>query len=242
MTIVLLGISSPLRADTLMVAVASNFSMPMKEIATAFEQESGHRLNVAFAASGKLYAQIVNGAPFQVFLSADRDKPARLEQEGLAKPGSRFTYATGALILWSATPGFVDPEGLVLQSNTFDHLALPSPKLAPYGAAAKEVLENLGLFAGLSNKLVAGENIAQTYQFVASGNAELGFVARSQVMKSDQLINGSAWLVPVELHGPIRQDAILLARGEGNAGAEALMSYLRSDKAKAIITSYGYLW
>ncbi|MDD4880771.1 MAG: molybdate ABC transporter substrate-binding protein [Gallionellaceae bacterium] len=227
-------------ADEIQVAVAANFTAPMKAIAAEFEKDTGHKASLAFGASGKFYAQIKNGAPFQVFLSADDEKPAKLEQEGLAVPGSRFTYAIGTLVLWSAKPGFVDAKGEVLKKGNFEHLALASPKLAPYGAAAVEVMDKLGLTASLQPKFVQGENIAQTQQFIVTGNAELGFVALSQVMKDGKVSEGSAWVVPANLHTPIRQDAVILANGKGNAAAEALMKYLKSAKAAAIIKAYGY--
>ncbi len=228
------------RADEVQVAVAANFTAPMNAIAAEFAKDTGHKANLAFGSSGKFYAQIKNGAPFQVFLSADDEKPAKLEQEGMTVPGSRFTYAIGTLVLWSAKPGFVDAKGEVLKKGNFAHLAIASPKLAPYGVAAVETMEKLGLMANVQPKLVQGENIAQTQQFVITGNAELGFVALSQVMKDGKVSEGSAWVVPANLHTPIRQDAVILANGKGNAAAEALMKYLKSAKAAAIIKSYGY--
>jgi molybdate transport system substrate-binding protein len=227
-------------AEDVQVAVAANFTAPMQAIAAAFEKDTGHKPQLAFGSSGKFYAQIRNGAPFQVFLSADDEKPARLQEEGLAVAGTRFTYAVGQLALWSAKEGVVDNKGDVLKKGGYAHLAIASPKLAPYGAAAIEVLKNLGLLETVQPKFVQGENIAQTYQFVASGNAELGFVALSQVMKDGKLTQGSAWIVPATLHTPIRQDAVMLAAGKGNAAASALMAYLKSDKAKVIIRAYGY--
>lgn len=228
------------QADEIQVAVAANFTAPMKAIAAEFEKDTGHKANLAFGSTGKFYAQIKNGAPFQILLAADDETPAKLEREALAVPGSRFTYAIGTLVLWSAKPGFVDAKGEVLKAGKFEHLALASPKLAPYGAAAVEVLDKLGLTTGLQAKFVQGENIAQTQQFVVTGNAELGFVALSQVMKDGKVGEGSAWIVPGNLHTPIRQDAVILASGKGNAAAEALMKYLKSAKAAAIIKSYGY--
>ena len=222
------------------VAVAANFSAPMQKIAAAFEQDTGHKAIVSFGATGKLYAQISNGAPFQVFLAADEATPARLEREGKAVDGSRFTYAVGQLALWSADASTVDAQGAVLKTGNFKHLAVANPKLAPYGAAAMQVLDQLGLTARLQPRLVTGENIAQTYQFVASGNAQLGFVALSQVMEGGKITQGSAWQVPPQLHAPIRQDAVLLATGKDNPGATALLQYLRGDKARAVVQSYGY--
>ncbi len=227
-------------AETVSVAVAANFTAPMKAIAEQFENDTGHKTQLAFASSGKFFAQIGNGAPFEVFLSADTQKPQQLEQQGLVVAGSRFTYALGSLALWSAQTDLVDAAGQVLRSNVFRHLAIASPKLAPYGLAAQETLQKLGVWSALQDKLVSGENIAQTYQFIATGNAELGFVALSQVMTDGKLAAGSAWLVPAELYSPIRQDAALLERGKDNAAAAALLDYLRSDKAAAIIRSYGY--
>ena len=228
------------RAEAVQVAVAANFTAPMQAIAAAFEKDTGYTLRLAFGSSGKFYAQIRNGAPFQVFLSADADKPARLEQEGLAVGGTRFTYAIGQLALWSAKEGMVDSKGEVLKKGDYAHLAIANPKLAPYGEAAIGVLQNLGLLQSLRSRLVQGENIAQTYQFVASGNAELGFVALSQVFRDGRLTHGSAWIVPARLHAPIRQDAVILANGKGSAAAAALMAYLKGDAAKALIRSFGY--
>ncbi|GAB4357436.1 MAG: molybdate ABC transporter substrate-binding protein [Methylohalobius sp. ZOD2] len=227
-------------AETVNVAVAANFTAPMRAIAEAFEQATGHRLKLAFGSSGKLFTQIQNGAPFQVFLSADDEKPKKLEQDALTVPGSRFTYALGTLVLWSATPGFVDDKGAILTQGDFKHLALSNPKLAPYGTAAIETMAALGVKNQLNPKLVLGENVAQTYQFVATGNAELGFVALSQVIRDGRIAEGSAWIVPAELHPPIRQDAVLLATGKDNAAAQALVDYLKSDKAAAVIRNYGY--
>ncbi|MEW6132128.1 MAG: molybdate ABC transporter substrate-binding protein [Pseudomonadota bacterium] len=227
-------------ADEVQVAVAANFTAPMKAIAADFEKDTGHKARLAFGSTGKFYAQIKNGAPFQVFLAADDTTPARLEKEGMTVPGSRFTYAVGTLVLWSAKPGFVDARGEVLKKGDFAHLALANPKVAPYGAAAVEVMEKLGVLESLKPRFVLGENIAQTQQFVVTGNAELGFVALSQVMKNGKVGEGSAWVVPAKLHTPIRQDAVILASGRGNAAAEALMKYLKSARAAAIIKSYGY--
>jgi molybdate transport system substrate-binding protein len=238
--LVALGLPMSLRAAEVQVAVAANFTAPMRAIAAAFEQDTGHKARLAFGSSGKFYAQIRNGAPFQVFLSADDEKPARLEQAGMAVAGTRFTYAIGQLALWSAKAGYVDNKGEVLKQGAYAHLAIANPKLAPYGAAAIEVLKNLGLLETVQPRLVQGENIAQTYQFVASGNAELGFVALSQVTRDGRLTQGSAWIVPAHLHAPIRQDAVILANGKDNAAASALMAYLKSDKAKAVIRAYGY--
>ena len=235
-----LACSSTALADQVQVAVAANFTAPMQTIASEFEKDSGHQLVVSFGATGQLYAQIKNGAPFEVFLSADESTPTKLESEGAAVGGSRVTYAIGTLALWSAKEGYVDAKGEVLQSGEFKHLAIANPKTAPYGLAATQVLASLGLSETVAAKLVEGQSIAQTLQFVASGNAELGFVALSQVYKNGKITSGSAWIVPAALHTPIRQDALLLRKGENNPAAVALMAYLQGPKAAAVINSYGY--
>jgi molybdate transport system substrate-binding protein len=222
------------------VAVAANFTAPMKTIAAEFAKDTGHQAKPSYGSTGKFYAQIRNGAPFEMLLSADDETSAKLVQEGLADPASRFTYAIGTLVLWSAKPGVVDAKAEVLKRGQFNKLALANPKLAPYGKAAVEVLTGMGLLNSITPKFVIGENIAQTYQFASTGNAELGFVALSQVMKDGKVVSGSGWIVPAKLHTPIRQDAVILAVGKGNPAAEALMKYLKSDKAKAIIKAYGY--
>ena len=227
-------------ADTVSVAVAANFTAPMQKIAAAFEADTGHKAELSFGATGKFYAQITHGAPFQILLAADDTTPAKLEREGKAVPHSRFTYAIGTLVLWSAKEGTVDAQGAVLKTGNFKHLAIANPKLAPYGMAATQVMDKLGVATALQPRLVQGENIAQTYQFVATGNAQLGFVALSQVMVDGKISQGSAWQVPSDMHEPIRQDAALLETAKGNAAAAALMQYLKGEKAKAIIKSYGY--
>lgn len=228
------------QADTVVVAVAANFAAPMHKIAAAFEADTGHRAELSFGATGKFYAQISHGAPFQVLLSADDTTPERLAREGKAVADTRFTYAVGTLVLWSAQPGYVDAHGAVLKTGDFRHIAIANPRLAPYGAAAVQAMDKLGVTAQLQPRFVQGENIAQTFQFVSSGNAPLGFVALSQVMVDGKIAKGSAWRVPAELHAPIRQDAVLLAPGKGNAAAAALLAYLRGGKARAIIASHGY--
>lgn len=222
------------------VAVAANFSGPMAQIAPAFEKATGHKAVIAYGASGKFYAQITNGAPFDVFLSADTETPSRLESGGQAVAASRFTYAIGKLVLWSAKPGLVDDKGALLKRGDFRFLAIANPKTAPYGAAAIEVMDKLGVATQFDDKLVRGENITQTYQFVATGNAELGFVALSQIYKDGQFAAGSHWVVPAGLYAPLRQDAVLLVRGKDNPAAEALLAYLKSDAAKSVIRAYGY--
>ena len=222
------------------VAVAANFTAPMQKIAAEFEKDTGHKLRLTFGGSGKVYAQISNGAAFEVFLAADDETPARLENEAQAVKGSRFTYAIGKLVLWSPKANYVDGQGEVLARGDFSHLAIANPKTAPYGVAAIEVLNQLGLKDRLQGKFVQGENIAQTYQFVSTGNAQLGFVALSQVFKEGSLTGGSAWLIPPSMYSAIRQDAVLLNKGLHNPGASALLSYLKGEKAKAIIRSFGY--
>ncbi len=234
----LLGISA--RAAEVRVAVAANFAGPMQAIATEFERDTGHRAVLALGSTGQFYAQIRNGAPFAVFLSADDETPAKLEAEGVAVTGSRFTYAIGRLALWSKKPGFVDGQGAVLHSGSFEKIALANPALAPYGVAAIEVLTRLGLRERLAPRIVQGANISQAYQYVATENVPLGFVALSQVMQNGQITQGSAWLIPSELHGPIRQDAVLLKPGRDQAAARALLQYLQSEKARAIIRRHGY--
>lgn len=240
LALALLCAAGATRADEVPIAVAANFTAPMKAIAADFEKETGHKAVPSFGSTGKFYAQIKNDAPFEVFLAADDETPARLEKEGEGLPGSRFTYAIGKLALWSRRPGQVDERGEVLAKGQFKHLALANPKLAPYGAAGIEVLKALGLFEAVQPKLVTGENISQTYQFVASGNAELGFVALSQVWKDGRIAEGSGWIVPQKYYTPIRQDAVLLAKGKGKPGAEALLAYLKGDKARAVIRGFGY--
>jgi molybdate transport system substrate-binding protein len=222
------------------VAVAANFTAPMRMIAAEFEKDMGHKAVLAFGATGAFYAQIRNGAPFQLLLAADDETPARLEKEGAALAGTRFTYATGRLVLWSAQAGVVDGKGDVLAKGGGDKIAIANPKLAPYGAAAMETMTQLKLLDKLQPRLVQGENIGQAFQFVATGNAPMGFMALSQVMVDDKIGTGSAWVVPAELHRPIRQEAVLLNPGQGSAAATALAAYLRGDKARAIIRSYGY--
>jgi molybdate transport system substrate-binding protein len=233
-------LSHAARADEVQVAIAANFAAPAKQLAADFEKETGHKVQAVFGATGKFYAQIRNGAPFEVLLAADDETPARLEKEGAAVAGTRFTYATGRLVLWSAKAGVVDAAGSVLKQGGFDHIALANPKLAPYGAAAVEALATLQLLDTLQPRFVQGENIAQTHQFVASGNALLGFVALSQVMTDGRITAGSAWIVPAHLHQPIRQDAVLLEKGKGKPAARAWLDYLRGDRARAVIKSLGY--
>ena len=233
------------QAGEVAVAVAANFSAPMQKIAKVFEQDTGHKAQLAFGATGKYYAQIKNGAPFAVLLAADDETPKRLEKEGWAVAGTRFTYAVGRLALWSKQPNFVDDKGDILRSNHFEKLgiykiAIADPKLAPYGAAAMEVMQRMGVQARLKFKLVQGDSIGQTYQFVSTENAQLGFVALSQISIEGRITQGSAWVVPQSLHTPLKQDAVLLKAGKDNAAALALLKYLQSDAAKTIVRGYGY--
>jgi len=227
-------------ADDVQVAVAANFTAPMKLIAADFEKDTGHKAVLTFGATGRFYAQISNGAPFEVFLAADDETPARLEKEGAAVNGSRFSYATGKLVLWSAQPGMVDAHGEVLKKGDFKKIAIAAPKLAPYGAAAVETMNKLGLQAALEPRLVQGESIGQAFSFVSTGNAELGFIALSQVYEGGKIKSGSAWMVPENLHSPIRQDAVLLTKAKDSKAAVQLMAFLKTDKARAVIRSFGY--
>ena len=227
-------------ADEVQVAVASNFTAPMERIAADFERVTGHRALLSFGATGKFYAQIKNGAPFGVFLAADAKTPARLVAEGDAVADSRLTYAFGHLVLWSTQEGTVDDQGAVLKTGDFRHLAIANPKTAPYGAAAIEVLTKLDLLEKLQPRFVTGENIGQAHQFVASGNAELGFVALSQVVVDGRLTKGSAWLVPGNLYSPIQQDAVILTQAADNPAAQALADYLKGAAARGIMLTYGY--
>ncbi|MGF6273191.1 molybdate transport system substrate-binding protein [Massilia sp. UYP11] len=227
-------------AGEVQVAVAANFAGPMEKLAEQFQRDTGHKAVLASGATGKFYAQIRNGAPFEVLLAADDATPARLETEGHVVAGSRFTYAVGRLVLWSARDGVVDAGGKVLNTASYRHLAIANPKTAPYGAAAIATLQKLGLVEAVRPRIVQGENIAQAWQFTSTGNAELGFVAQAQVWRDGKFTAGSGWIVPANMHAPIRQDAALLAKGERNPAARALLHYLRTDKAKALIRSFGY--
>lgn len=222
------------------VAVAAHFSAPLQRLAQAFERATGHTVRASVGATGALYAQVRHGAPFEVFLSADDRTPARLESEGLAVSGTRFVYATGRLVLWSADARLVDAQGAVLRAAPAHRLAVANPKTAPYGAAALQTLQRLGVAERWRPHLVQGENIAQVHQFVASGNAPLGFVALAQVRASGSTASGSAWLVPTHLHDSLRHEAVLLGRGQGQPAAQAFMAFLKSEQARAIIDAFGY--
>lgn len=235
-----LGVTCAVHAEEVHVAVAANFTAPMKVIAADFEKATGHKIVATFGATGKFYAQIQNGAPFDVFLAADDETPAKLEKENAIIAGSRFTYATGKLVLWSAKPDYVDAKGDILKKNSFTHIALATPKLAPYGLAAEETMKKLNVYDSLQDKFVQGESIGQTFTFVSTGNAELGFVALSQVYEGGKIKSGSAWIVPENLHQPIRQDAVVLSKAKDNKAATEFTKYLQSEPVKTIIRSYGY--
>ncbi|OYW39500.1 MAG: molybdate ABC transporter substrate-binding protein [Hydrogenophilales bacterium 12-61-10] len=225
-------------ADQASIAVAANFNAPMKALQPLFEKATGHALVLSSGATGKFYAQIKNGAPFDVLLAADDETPKRLQREGDALRTQ--TYAIGKLALWSADPKTIDGSDAVLKANQFKHVAVANPKLAPYGAAAMQVLAKLGLSEAVRDKQVTGENIGQTHQFVVSGNAEIGFLALSQIMQNGKLTSGSAWLIPSSYYTPIRQDAALLKHGAGNPAAQALLDFLRTPAAQKLIRGYGY--
>ncbi len=218
------------------VAVAANFTEAAKEIAAAFKAKTGHEAVLSFGASGQFYTQITQGAPFQVFLSADDARPKKLVDDGLAVPGSNFTYAIGKLVLWSKTPGLVKGKETLVAAS-FSKLSICNPVAAPYGAAAMETMKSLKVLETLQPKLVEGATITQAYQFVETGNAELGFVALSQLTAPE---TGSHWLVPQELYSPIRQDAVLLKSGASNEAATGFMAFLRSPEVRAIIEKFGY--
>lgn len=242
LAILLLGVIAPAlgMAAEAHIAVAANFAEPIKAVAAVLKKTTGHTLKITLGATGKLVAQIKNGAPFDVLLAADTQTPTRLLADGLALPGSRFTYATGKLVLWSADATKVDAQGDILKTGHFRKLAHAAPKVAPYGAAAVQVIDKLGLTAALAPKLVQGESIGQTFSFVYTGNADLGFVAMSQVLQGGKLKSGSMWVVPQHLYPPIQQDAVVLQRAAANPAAQALMTLLKSPNIKALIRSYGY--
>lgn len=229
----------PAQAGDTTIAVAANFAEPIKAIVTDFSHATGHTVKISTGATGKFYAQIVNGAPFDALLAADDDTPARLVAEKHGVPGSVFTYAVGRLVLWSANAGKVDAQASALKSGNFRFLSVANPRTAPYGRAAVKTLAAMKIDVP-DGKRVVGESIAQTWQFAATGNADLGFVALSQVWKDGKLASGSAWIVPANLHQPIRQDAVLLLHGQHNAATRALLDWLKSPSTRKIIESYGY--
>jgi len=222
------------------VAISANFVQPMKEIAAEFEKDTGHKLNLTQGASGKFYAQISNGAPFDVFLSADDETPSRLVKEGKAVAGTQFTYAIGRLALWSPDASLIDQGGDVLKTDKFKFIAIANAKVAPYGRAAVQTMQKLGVLTKIEPRVVQGESISQTFQFVTSGNAQLGFIALSQVWENSKLKTGSAWVVPEAMHEQLKQDVVLLNAGKDSQAAAALIAYLKSDKARKFIERYGY--
>ena len=229
--------AAPVFARDVPVAVAANFTEPAKEIAAAFKAATGDTAVLSFGASGQFYTQISHGAPYEVFLSADSDRPKKAEADGLAVSGTRFTYAVGKLVLFSKTPGLVDGAGAVLASGRFQKLSIADPAAAPYGAAAIQTLQHLHIYDAVKPKIVQGASITQAYQFVETGAAELGFVALSQVINEQ---GGSRWLVPTEDYAPIEQDAVLLKTGEADPAARAFLQFLKGPQARAIIKRFGY--
>ncbi len=230
------GVAPAFAAET-QVAVAANFTEPARDIAAAFKAATGHTATLSFNSSGAIYTQLSHGAPYEVFLSADPDRPTKAEQDGLGVPGSRFTYAIGRIVLYSKTPGLVDANGAVLSSSRFQKLAIADPAAAPYGIAAVQTMRKLGVYDKLKSKIVMGTSIAQAWQFVDTGAAELGFVALSQVIN---VTGGSRWIVPAADHSPINQQAILLYPGQTNPAARAFIDFLKTPAAVAIIRRYGY--
>jgi molybdate transport system substrate-binding protein len=236
------GVMPALSAE-LHLAVAANFSAPLQRLAPMFEQASGNKLVISAGASGQLYTQIKQGAPFDVFLSADTDKPRQLESEGLAVPGSRFIYAVGTLVLWSPKPDLVDDDGKILKTMSYHFIGVANPQTAPYGTAAQQVLTQLGLWDRLNqeHRIVIGENITQAWQFAATGNADLAFVALSQVLGEGDAISGSSWRVPQSMYEPIEQGAVIIASTHEKAAATAFATWLRTDPAVlAAIRAAGY--
>jgi molybdate transport system substrate-binding protein len=227
-------------ATEVKVAVAGNFAQPMKDIAAEFEKDTGHKLSLTQGATGKFYAQITNGAPFEVFLSADDETPSKLVKEGKAISGTQFTYAVGRLVLWSPDEKLVDQGGAILKTDRFKFIAIANAKVAPYGRAAVQTMHKLGVLSAIEPRVVQGESISQTHQFVTTGNAQLGFVALSQVWENNRIKSGSGWIIPEEMHEQLRQDIVLLNSGKDSSAATALINYLKSDKAKKIIGRYGY--
>lgn len=224
-------------AHQAMIAVAANFTSAAKELGAAFEKKTGHHVTFSFGSTGQLFTQIAHGAPFDAFLAADQARPERAEADGLGVAGTRFTYAVGRLVLWSADPDLIDGTSKVLSDATLSHVAIANPATAPYGAAAVETMKGLGVFADLEPRLVEGKNVSQTYQFVATGNAPVGFVAASQVLGND---TGSSWTVPDDMYVPLRQDAVLLKNGRDNEAAKAFLEFLKGAEAVKMIEGFGY--
>ncbi|GAB1231922.1 molybdate ABC transporter substrate-binding protein [Ferrigenium sp. UT5] len=232
------GLNGPLSAAEIRVAAAADFAAPMKTLAALFQQESGYTVVTSLGASGKLYAQIRKGAAFDVFLSADEEMPKRLLQEGLAITGSRFVYAIGRLVLWSAQPGFADDT--VLNRGNFSKLAIANPLYSPYGMAAKETMTKLTMWNAMQRKLDRSDDVLQTYRMAATEKADLAFIALSQVMKNGKVSVGSWWLVPPEMHTPLRQSAVLLNGAQDQAAAQAFLAFLKSEKARKVMRGFGY--
>ena len=242
--VAIIALTAPVtaRADEATVAVAANFTEVIEELETIFEAATDHTLTVTSGSTGKLYAQIKQGAPFDILMAADQARPERLESEGDAVSGSRFTYAIGQLVLWSPDAERISADGrAVLKVADFDHLAIANPDLAPYGLAAKQTLQHFGLWDALQPKLVMGQNIGQAFSMVATGNAQLGLVAKSYAVSARNETPGSRWDVPIDAHEPIRQDALILKRAADNPAARAFADFLRSDAAREVITRFGYM-
>ncbi|MEZ5843685.1 MAG: molybdate ABC transporter substrate-binding protein [Hyphomicrobiaceae bacterium] len=234
--VLLATVGTSASAGEVRIAVAANFTAPVKEIATAFEKAHGHKVVASFGATGQLYAQISQGAPYDVFLAADAKTPAKAVATGYAVTDTTFTYAVGRLVLFSKSPGLVDGEGTI-RAGRFKKISIANPATAPYGAAAVETMKALGVYDQMQSKIVQGNNIAQAFQFVDTGNAELGFVAKSQVVK---VRGGSRWEVPERMYKPIAQDAVLLKPGAGNTAARTFLAFLKGPEARAVIFRYGY--
>ena len=232
--------AAKVQAVEIKVAVASNFANVLKEVAIEFQKDTGHQLAITPGATGKFYAQISNGAPFDVFLSADDETPRKLAQEGKAIASSQFTYAIGRLALWSPNPEMIDKTADILKTDKFKFIAIANAKVAPYGQAAVQTMQKLGVLTKIEPRVVQGESISQTYQFVSTGNAQLGFVAMSQIVENGKIKMGSAWIVPEEMHEQLKQDAVVLQSCKHMSACQALIDYLKSEKAKKLMASYGY--
>ena len=234
----LLSVTS-VEAEEVKLAIAANFTDVARILAERFEQQTGHTTKISYGSTGKLYSQIEHGAPFEVFLAADRERPEKAENEGLAIAGSGFVYAQGKLVLWSLKSALFEQGEHYLNGGDFRHLAIANPKTAPYGMAAQQVMQHLGLLEQIRPKLVQGDSIAQTFQFVATGNADAGFVALTQI-KAWQGKSGTLWEIPSGYYAPIDQAAVLLKKGRHNPAAHAFLDFLKSGEAKQLIQAYGY--
>ncbi len=232
--------SSFVYAGELNAAVESSFALPMERIVALYQKASGNSVKINLNSSGKFYAQIKNGASFDILISSDESMPKRLVQDGLATGGSRFVFATEKLVLWSALPDFVDAKGAVLNKGNFNKLVIADPKLSAYGLASKETLEKLVMWNSIQEKLVKGENINRAYQLAATENADLAFIGLSQIMRDGKIAEGSWWLVPPEVHGPIRQSAVMLSNSKNSTEAKEFLDFLKSKKVEAIIHNFGY--